>query len=649
MAFIQLSGLSLAFADRDILKNGNLFLKNGCKAALCGANGSGKSTLLRIISGETHADFGERVLEKGSRVSYLPQLGLVHKGKTLFEEAESAYLYIKVLLEKSEYIGGLLLDSKDDDASTQALLDEQQGLLQRVEESEYYNRTKQIALVLSGLGFKEADFDRNTEEFSGGWQMRIALAKVLLENPDILLLDEPTNYLDIEARSWLEQYLSNFKGAYLLVSHDRYFLDVTVNEIYELFQGKLTRYTGNYSEYQKKRALELEGIVSRYKAQQEEIRKNEDLIRRFRYKATKAAMVQERIKKLSKMEIIEIPEALKKIDIEFPRPPHCGNIALTAQGIEKKYGDKKILSNVDITVESGERLLIVGANGAGKTTLLRIIAGEDRDFTGSVYYGAGIRMGYFTQNTSEIITGDQSVIEFLEESAPTELIPKLRDMLGGFLFRGDDVYKSLNVLSGGEKNRLALLRLLLFPLNILVLDEPTNHLDLYSKDILLSALLQWKGTIIFVSHDRAFMEALSTKTLELKPGAQSRLFYGNYLYYLDRGSSDIEDSMQSSVRADLVKAPASIPSPSKDNGALQFREEQKKLEAAKRRFMREEEKLIQEIDALENKKLSLEAELSKPEVYCSGEKVKIIQEKLIIAIKEIEEATVRWEALSLQG
>jgi ATP-binding cassette subfamily F protein 3 len=446
-----------------------------------------------------------------------------------------------------EEIGRVLEKAKKTEGSTAALLDEYHRLGERVENSGYYQRDRNIAMVLSGLGFSAADLDRETGEFSGGWQMRIALAKVLLEVPDILLLDEPTNYLDIEARTWLEGWLRSFTGGYLLVSHDRYFLDVTANEVYELFRGNLKRYAVNYTLYEKIRQQETESLLKRYEAQQEEIAKTEALIRRFRYKSSKAACAQEIIKRLEKTELIEIPESLKKISITFPPPPHSGRIALTLEGIGKRYGSRQVLSGLDLTLESGEKLLVVGRNGVGKTTLLRIIAGRDEDFTGQVFYGTGIQWGYFSQDAAETMTGTEQVLEFMEAEAPTALVPRVRDMLGAFLFRGDEVYKPLSVLSGGEKSRLALLRMLLKPMNLLILDEPTNHLDLYSKDILLDTLKKFPGTIIFVSHDRAFMEALSTKTLELSgppplPGASGpepagpvhRLFYGNYAYYLDR-------------------------------------------------------------------------------------------------------------------
>jgi ATP-binding cassette subfamily F protein 3 len=321
MAFVQFSRVSLAFADRDILKDVGLNLAAGSRACLTGANGSGKSTLMKVIAGKIPADSGDRAIQKGTRVSYLPQSGIVQGGKSLRDEAETAFEAVRDMIGRMEEIGGDLETVTGDDGRTVGLLEEYHRLHEGVENSGYYRRDAAIAMVLSGLGFSPGDLDRDSGEFSGGWQMRIALAKVQREQPDILLLDEPTNDLDIEARTWLETWLKNFSGGYLLVSHDRYFLDCTVNEVYELFQGRLKRYAGNYTAYEKVRAQELESLLKRYAEQQEEIAKAEDLIRRFRYKASKAAMVQERIKRLEKIERIEIPESLKKISITLPPPP----------------------------------------------------------------------------------------------------------------------------------------------------------------------------------------------------------------------------------------------------------------------------------------------------------------------------------------
>ncbi|MDR2069007.1 MAG: ATP-binding cassette domain-containing protein [Spirochaetaceae bacterium] len=659
MGFIQVTKTSLAFGDRDILKDITIHLAAGSKAALTGANGSGKSTLMKIIAGKLPADSGERALQKSSRVSYLPQSGIIHRGRTLREEAETAYTPAFSMLAEMENLGRALENAVRDDGKTAALLEEHQRLQEGVEDSGYYQRDQHIATVLTGLGFSLADLDRQAEEFSGGWQMRIALAKVLLERADILLLDEPTNYLDIEARSWLEGWLRDFSGGYLMVSHDRYFLDVTVTEVYELFQGNLTRYAGNYTAYEGIRRIELESLMARYKAQQEEIAKTEALIRRFRYKASKAAFAQELIKRLDKMERINIPESFKKISIAFPPPPHTGRIALVVEGLGKSYGSRRVLSGLDLTLESGEKLAAVGPNGAGKTTLLRILAGEDPNFTGRLQYGTGIRAGYFSQDAAEAMTGSEKVLEFMEAEAPTALIPKVRDMLGSFLFRGDDVYKSISVLSGGEKSRLALLKMLLKPMNLLILDEPTNHLDLYSKDILMDTLKKFSGTIIFVSHDRAFMEALSTKTLELSPGGSGppRLFYGNYAYYLDRlareargeipgaglppehpagiqaGPSGVRETAGGNPRGILIKAPT----------AAEQREAAKQRQTRLRRLEREEAEILKQLAELDAEKARLEAELARPEIYSNGEKVRGIQVKLRETAAGIETITREWE------
>ena len=673
MAFVQFTKVSLAFGDRDILKAVGLSLAPGSRSALAGANGSGKSTLMKVIAGKIQPDSGERAVQKGSRISYLPQSGIVHRGGTLREEAETAYGAVQALIARMDAIGRALEQATGDDGPTRLLVEEHHQLQEAVENSGYYRREQSIAMVLAGLGFAPGDLSRRVEEFSGGWQMRIALAKVLLEQPDILLLDEPTNYLDIEARSWLESWLRSFTGGYLLVSHDRYFLDVTVSEVYELFQGGLKRYPGNYSAYERVRQAEMESLLKRYAEQQEEIAKTEALIRRFRYKASKAAFAQELIKRLEKMDAegrrIEIPESLKKISISFPPPPHSGRTALTLRGIGKRYGARTVLEGLDLVLEAGERLVVAGRNGAGKSTLLRIIAGEDGDFTGSVQYGAGIQAGYFSQDAAETMTGDEQVLAFIEAEAPTALIPKARDMLGAFLFRGDDVYKPIQVLSGGEKSRLALLRMLLKPMNLLILDEPTNHLDLYSKDILLSSLKRFAGTIIFVSHDRAFMEALSTKTLELSapgPGGRPacRLFYGDYAYYLDRIGREAEDApapVGGDVPAEAAQSPAAGDNPGSPGlgtparepalpkailikaGSAEQREADKQRQALIRRLERQEGEILKALETLEADKTAREQDLARPEVYRSGEQSRSVQAALQELAARIDAKNREWE------
>ena len=651
MAFVQFSQVSLAFGDRDILKNATINLQTGSKVALTGANGAGKSTLIKVLAGLVKPDSGNTAVQKDCRIVYLPQNGLTHHGCTLKQEADKAFEFGYEMQKKIDELGSKL---EQNPSNTQQLVEEQADLIQKLDESGWHRREASAEAVLLGLGFTRQDFSKNTEEFSGGWQMRIALAKALMQNPDFLLLDEPTNYLDIEARNWLETFLQNYKGGFLLVSHDRYFLDVTINEVYELFNGELKKYSGNFSHYEKVREVELKTLIAEYEQQQAEIHKLEDFINRFGYKATKAAQAQEYQKKLDKMVKIEIPESLKKIHFSFPPAPHAGRLVLRLKDICKTYdGQKNVLNQLELTVENGQRVVVAGRNGAGKSTLLRIIAQEDKNFTGEIIPGAGIQIGYFSQDNAETIKGKETILEYLEKNAPLELIPKLRDMLGAFLFRGDDVYKPLDVLSGGEKSRIALLLLLLSPVNLLILDEPTNHLDIHSKDVLLEALKSFGGTVIFVSHDRGFIEQLATHVLHLEPGV-SRYYPGNYEFYLEQMQKLGGESLPLSSAA---KASFATPS-SGENKTLSDTpqrpaqtskvswEEQKKIEAQKRKKEKEIEKIESLISELEEKKKELENKMAEPEVYSNGEKAKAVQKQIEEISQKIEEATEQWMLIS---
>ncbi len=651
MAFVQFSQVSLAFGDRDILKNVTINLQTGSKVALTGANGTGKSTLIKVLAGLIKPDSGNRAVQKETRIAYLPQSGLTHQGCTLKEEADKAFEFGYELQRKIDEIGEQL---QNGEGNTDSLVLLQSELIQKLEDSQWYRREAAAESVLLGLGFSRDDFSRRTEEFSGGWQMRIALAKALMQNPDILLLDEPTNYLDIEARNWLELFLQNFKGGFLLVSHDRYFLDVTINEVFELFNGELKRYPGNFSHYEKVREVELKTLIADYEQQQQEINKLEDFINRFGYKATKAAQAQEYQKKLDKMVRIEIPESLKKIHFTFPPAPHSGRLVLRLNDICKSYdGLKNVLNHLDLTLENSQRLVVAGRNGAGKSTLLRIIAGEDNDFSGEIIPGAGVKIGYFSQDNAETIKGKETILEYLESKSPLELIPKLRDMLGAFLFRGDDVYKPLDVLSGGEKSRIALLQLLLSPVNLLVLDEPTNHLDIHSKDVLLNALKDFGGTVIFVSHDRGFIEQLANVVLELKPG-EYKYFPGDYVYYLEQtgvlenGSSNCETS-KASVSSDGITAKNENSCTTKEQNVSETKlswEEQKKRDSERRKIEKKIQKLESDIELLENKKSELEEQLANPAVYSNGEKAKSVQRDIENLVQQIEQITLEWEQAS---
>lgn len=649
MAFVQFSKVSLAFGDRDILKDVSVNLQAGSKAALTGANGAGKSTLIKVMAGLMEPDSGQRIAQKDARIAYLPQSGLVHQGCTLIEEADKAFLWGYEMQTRIDELGAEMESLTNQNHHEQAgkLAEEHAALLSKLEDSGWYRREMMAESVLIGLGFSREDFNKQTELFSGGWQMRIALAKALMCGPDILLLDEPTNYLDIEARNWLEKFLADFKGGFLLVSHDRYFLDHTINEVYELFNGTLKRYPGNFTHYEEVRKVELESLIAAYEQQQQEIQHLEDFIRRFGYKATKAAQAQDRQKQLDKIVRIEIPESLKKIHFTFPEAPHSGQLVLTLEGLCKNYGGPDIIHNLDFVLEKGERLVVAGRNGAGKSTLLRMVAGVDSDYSGNVKLGAGVSVGYFSQDSAEKITGSESVLDYMEKKCPLHLIPKIRDMLGAFLFRGDDVFKSIDVLSGGEKSRIALLELLLRPVNLLVLDEPTNHLDMHSKDVLLEALKDYGGTVVFVSHDRGFIESLATRVLELHPGTW-RNFPGDYAYYMQRLEDEENGIVESPLNVAAQNQGAKT-EPQKEAPASATKaswEEQKKASADRRKIEREIEKIEAEIAKREEELKSLEAQMADPAVYSDGEKSRAVQSSISEINGILEKLNSDWEAKS---
>jgi ATP-binding cassette, subfamily F, member 3 len=640
MAFVQFTEVGLAFGARDILKGASLFLAEGTRAALAGPNGAGKSTLMKIAAGIVKPDTGERAITKGARVSYLPQTDVVAGDNTVFEEAEKAYGFAASLLARQEEIGRLLEASTADDPSTARLLEEHAHIQDAVEGSGYWRRRDRVRDVLMGLGFRDGDLDRPAAEFSGGWQMRVALAKVLLENPDVMLLDEPTNYLDIEARTWLEEFLSKYSGGVLVVSHDRYFLDTTVREVYELWNGKLSRYPGSYSAYEARRAQELEATFVAWERQQEEVAHLEDFIRRFRYQATKASLVQSRVKQLEKIVPIEIPEGMKKIHFGFPPAPHSGKATVKIEALSKAYGEHRVIEGLDLEIERGMKVAFVGPNGAGKSTLMRILAGADRDFSGQLRFGSGVEASYFAQDTAEKMVSDRSVEEEAEVLCPTDLLPKIRNLLGAFLFRGDDVEKPVRVLSGGERSRLALLKMLLHPANLLILDEPTNHLDLTSKDVLLEALKSFAGTVLFVSHDRLFIEELADRVLELEDGRTPRWYVGNYRYYLEKKAA-LDLGLGASERPAGAGARVS-------GGEAQARGygEDKARKARSRKLQKREEEILARLEAIGAQKAAAEREMGLSANYSDGAKMKRLADGVEELDAEAAALNAEWELVA---
>ena len=644
MAFVQLNNISLSFGDRRIIDDVSYNISHESKLALSGGNGSGKTTLMRIIAGLNQADSGKIIKDRDSRIAYLPQSGIALSGKTLIEDTETAFSHILPVIAEKEEVEHQLSGVSEESGKTASLLEKLHGLQEQINNSGYYSRRESAAIILTGLGFTQSDFERTTDEFSGGWQMRIALARLLLSSPDIMLLDEPTNYLDLEARNWLEGYLNSFEGGFIVVSHDRFFLDSTVNEVAELFNGKLKSYKGNYTFYEKKREAELEQLIKDYNRQQDEIAKTEYFINRFRYQATKAKQVQSRIKQLEKIERIVLPESMKKIHFHFPQPPHSGKQVLRIHNLFKAYGEHRVINDLELQLEAGEKLVIAGRNGAGKSTLMRIIAGIDTDYTGDIELGSGVSPGYFSQDVDNALTPGINVLEEIESAAPTHLIPDVRSMLGAFLFRGDDIYKSTDVLSGGEKNRLSLLKLMLHPSNLLILDEPTNHLDLQSKQVLLEALNEYSGTLVFVSHDRYFIEKLATKVIEIENGKHT-LYPGNYEYFLWRKEQEAFGLAEESETGSKSFTGASEDEPP---AAKLSHQEEKRIKNRLRKLEREEEELMEEVERLEADVETLGKKLHDPEIYSSAAKAEEVQRA--IDEKEARQAEIleQWEELEIE-
>ena len=531
---ISFSGLSVIFGGQYLFCEISFLVNPKDKIGLVGRNGAGKSTLLKIFMGQQSYDEGQVVVPKGIRLGYLPQQMIVTDNKTLIDEASGAFDEIRNLEREIEELTQFIESSSDHTAD-----EYMDNLSQLAEKNERFHmlddgsRDQRIEQVLLGLGFMRHDFTRPTREFSGGWRMRIELAKILLRSPDVILLDEPTNHLDIDSIQWLEAFLKNYHGAVVLISHDRAFLDAVTSRTVEISLGRLYDYRVPYSQFAILRKERREQQLAAYKNQQKMIEDTREFIERFRYKNTKAVQVQSRIKMLEKLELIEVDEEDNAaMRIQFPPAPRSGTIVFEAVNLSKSYGLHEVLKNINIQLHRNDKVAFVGRNGEGKTTLSRIIAGE-LDFEGEVKTGYNVHTGYFAQNQDELLDGNKTLMDTLDEVATGDIRTKLRDILGAFLFSGEDANKKVKVLSGGERSRLAMARLLLESFNFLVLDEPTNHLDMRSKDILKQALLKYNGTFVVVSHDREFLDGLVTKVYEFS-NHQVREHLGGIYEFLDR-------------------------------------------------------------------------------------------------------------------
>ena len=528
---IQLSEITKSFGDRVLLDHVTWQITARERVGLCGPNGAGKTTLLRMMAGSEEADSGAILKPAALTVGYLPQDGLAHAGRTVFDEASSAFDALLAMKNEMHALEERLGDPGIPEPEHDAMLARYSDLQDHFRLGGGYEIELRTGTVLQGLGFRTSDFGRLTETFSGGWQMRIALAKLLLGQPNLLLLDEPTNHLDLEARNWLEGYLNDYPHAVILVSHDRFFLDAVVTRIADLSLRTLTDYVGNYSQYLVTHEARIEALRKAKREQDEEVARVKMFVDRFRYQATKASQVQSRIKMLEKVVPIEVPPERKKIHFDFPTSGKSGRTVLEMKHARKAYGDVTVFASLDLHLERGDRIALVGPNGSGKSTLMRMLSGEEQPDAGQRTEGHNVVMQYFAQDEATRMDPAPTVYETLASGSPLHMVPAIRNILGGFLFTGDDVYKRVRVLSGGERTRLAVARMLLRPSNTLLLDEPTNHLDLDSKEVLLDALAAYGGTLIFVSHDRYFVERLATKIIEVGNGT-ALVYPGTYSEFL---------------------------------------------------------------------------------------------------------------------
>ncbi len=572
---IQLSGAGKRFGHKLLFENADWLITPRDRIGLVGGNGTGKSTLMKILAGMDTFDYGSLVIAKGTSAGYLPQDGLTLSGRSVFAECMSVFDDLRAMETELESLTHSMAELDHTSPEYSAVADRYHRVEHEFRTRDGYSIESEVGRVLMGLGFTKEDWPRLTDEFSGGWQMRLALAKLLLQQPNLLLLDEPTNHLDLEARNWLEEYLQNYPNAFVLISHDRYFLDVTVNKIAEIWNKRFWFYTGNYDKFLAQKTQRNEQLTAAYRNQRDRIEQLEVFINRFRYQATKAKQVQSRIKELEKIERIEIPPEEKTIHFSFPQPKPSGRIVAEFEGVAKTYpgknggADKEVFRNVDFMIERGDRIALVGVNGAGKSTLIKLLAGTEQVTQGEYRLGHNVEADYFAQDQYKELDPDARILDDLGDAAPGRGETELRGLLGCFLFSEDDVFKKIGVLSGGERGRYALLRLLLHPANFLLLDEPTNHLDLRAKDVLLDALVKYTGTVVFVSHDRYFIDKLATRVFEVG-GGKVEVFPGNYEDYLWRqqGGQHVAPTLDDVPGASKAKSESSgAPLPSSVAGS----------------------------------------------------------------------------------
>ncbi|HMS66067.1 MAG TPA: ABC-F family ATP-binding cassette domain-containing protein [Ignavibacteria bacterium] len=654
---IALNNISMRFGSKVLFDEVTIRVAGKDRVSLVGSNGAGKSTMLKVFAGLIKPDEGEVAISKHTTVGYLPQEGIEYTGKSLYDEVYSSAGDINAIQDEMNEIEKEMEES-DDTMSDEFmdLINEYGELQERFQILDGFKIKSKIEKILIGLGFFEKDFDRDTSEFSGGWQMRISLAKLLLSNPSILLLDEPTNHLDIESLIWVENYLKGYQGAIILVSHDKSFLDNITDKTVEISLGNVTEYSGNYSFYKKEREVRKALIENQFNNQQSYLRQQEKFIERFRYKATKSRQVQSRIKLLDKLDLIEIEDEEATVNFNFPPATHSGKISLEINGLTKSYdGEVNVLENIELIITRGEKIAFVGVNGAGKSTLMRIIAGIE-PYSGEVKTGHLVGIKFYAQNQAEELDPAKTVLQIMEESAKGDIVKNLRSILGSFLFRGDDVFKKVGVLSGGEKSRLALAKMLIEPSNFLIFDEPTNHLDMKSKEVLMNALQKYEGTVVIVSHDREFIDGLVDKVIEVK-NKKIKTFFGNATEYLKAKEDELKRNAVSNKKLTESEKPAviEVKKDIKKEAAPLIDQKKKKKEANKIILP-----IKSKISELEKSTLELEAKIKEKEVlmakdefYKGGYNVleitneyNSLKEKLKNVYSQWEEETEKLNALS---
>lgn len=645
---LAIQNLHVEYGARVLFKDLSFTVLAKERIAFAGHNGAGKSTLMKCIAHIIEPSGGQIVKPKHCQVGYLPQEGIHIQGITLWDEVESAFAETQTLQREIDELSAKLETLDPRSAPYSELLHDIGALELKLLDADPGRIKPKMESVLTGLGFKRSDFTRDCGEFSGGWQMRIALAKLLLRQPEVLLLDEPTNHLDIDSQKWMENYLVNYPGAILIISHDLALLDLLTTRTIAFHHGRAEEYAGNYSFYVKESALRKEILVKQFKAQQREIKQTQDFIDRFRSKATKAKQVQSRIKQLEKMELISIEQDDAVMSFKFPDPPASGHSVAMLEQADKAYGAISIFQNFDFEITRGEHIAIVGPNGAGKSTFCRMITGQEEPDSGTYTLGHKAAVSFFSQNHADELDPNQTVLECAEAAASRENTPLARNLLGCFLFRGDDVFKRVGVLSGGERSRVALVCMLLRPANFLILDEPTNHLDIQSQEVLQNALLDYPGAYMIVSHNRAFLDPIVTKTLEFRQGHPPRTFAGNISYYLEKCEEE-----KNAAKASTPSGNAQANNPS--NTGVN-RKQQRKIEAEKRQkrtqvlkpLQTELEQTEKNIAEFEAAQATLTQHMSEPETAGDAEKLQQASHAYQLLGEKLESAYTRWDELNEQ-